>query len=187
MEKIPFNFGKSIGPSSKTPGIYFIECLSTGKWYIGQAKNLRNRWVGHRMKLRKGNHNNAYLQRSFDKYGEEDFYFGVLEFCSKEDLAEREIFWINEKQTMHFQGGYNLLVAGEAYLPNRVPSFSNNSLVKFEFLAPNGEIVSGVNLHDFGRKHGLDPAALGRVLSGKSKSCGGFRSVNPDFHRKRKV
>lgn len=59
-------------------GIYYIKCLSTGNMYIGSSINIRERWQQHVSLLRRGTHHSTYLQNSWNKYGEDNFEFGVL-------------------------------------------------------------------------------------------------------------
>lgn len=44
--------------------------------------------------LRNGKHN-KYFQNAFNKYGENNFLFVILEECDKQDLLIREQFWID--------------------------------------------------------------------------------------------
>jgi len=77
-------------------GIYALICTVTGKRYIGQASNIKKRWVDHLKLLRYGEHRNRYLQRAFTKYGEEGFALVVLERCDVAVLAEREQYWMDK-------------------------------------------------------------------------------------------
>lgn len=85
-------------------GIYAILQLSTGRHYVGSAKSLSLRWNKHLSDLRKNRHHNQKLQRAWNKYGEGDFRFDVIEKCEAEDLVEREQFFIDS--TLPF---FNLL------------------------------------------------------------------------------
>lgn len=60
-------------------GIYQIVNIINGEKYIGSAVNIKKRWNQHLSQLRKGTHGNKYLQRAYDKYGEDAFKFSVLE------------------------------------------------------------------------------------------------------------
>ena len=80
---------------SRTPGIYKITCLANGKIYVGSAVNLRGRRHTHWHRLRKNKHHNKHLQNAWNKYGEEQFVFEVIEFCDKQMLIEREQFFID--------------------------------------------------------------------------------------------
>ena len=82
-------------------GIYIIISLVNRKVYIGQSTNIKLRWLGHKEDLRKNRHPNRYLQNAWNKYGEKNFIFSVLEECLEDKLTEREQYWIN------FYGGIN--------------------------------------------------------------------------------
>lgn len=97
----------------KGPGIYCIENIQTGKKYIGQQVNIRSRWYQHRNELRRGIHCNDYLQKAWNKYGEQNFKFYVLENCSIEELNEKEVEYIEKYNTMDEQFGYNLKSGGQ--------------------------------------------------------------------------
>lgn len=70
----------------KDTGIYQIKSRSTGRLYIGSAVSIRKRWMGHKNSLRSGKHHSRFLSRCWVKYGEDDFEFKALVFCSKKDL-----------------------------------------------------------------------------------------------------
>lgn len=71
-------------------GIYKIESRSRGCIYYGSAKDIHNRWRGHRRDLRQGLHHSRYMQSLFNKYGMDDLVFSVCEQCSAEKLIETE-------------------------------------------------------------------------------------------------
>jgi group I intron endonuclease len=61
--------------------VYKIENLINGKCYIGSTLRPKHiRKYEHFSSLRKGNHYNSYLQKSFNKYGESSFKFTIVEF-----------------------------------------------------------------------------------------------------------
>lgn len=93
-------------------GIYKIENLVNGKIYIGQSKQIRQRWSEHKKELRKNRHKNIYLQRAWNKYGENYFKHEILELCSEEKLDERECYYINLYETFDNDKGYNLTSGG---------------------------------------------------------------------------
>lgn len=51
-------------------GVYSITNKINGKKYIGSSKDIYKRWLQHTCLLNKGTHENVYLQKSWDKYGE---------------------------------------------------------------------------------------------------------------------
>jgi group I intron endonuclease len=72
-------------------GIYKIIHTPSGKYYIGSAINITNRFVRHKSDLRGNKHHCVYLQRLWNKYSEDDFIFGfVEEVLDQSLLIERE-------------------------------------------------------------------------------------------------
>lgn len=66
-------------------GVYFITCEPTGRYYIGSSTDMDARLVRHFRSLRQGTHHNVFLQRVFNKYGEEAFSYKVLKEKTLED------------------------------------------------------------------------------------------------------
>lgn len=88
-------------------GIYKITNLINNRIYIGQSTNIQSRWEEH--KFYSSNEHTA-LQAAFKKYGVSNFSFEVIEECSKEQLDEREIYWIKFYDS--YNNGYNLTKGG---------------------------------------------------------------------------
>lgn len=79
----------------KEIGVYRIVNLVNGHVYIGQTKEgFQRRFWLHRWQLRNGSHDNPYLQNAWDKYGEDNFEFQVLEVLDADKIDDREIYWI---------------------------------------------------------------------------------------------
>lgn len=77
-------------------GIYKITNTVRGLIYIGSAKSLRVRLASHLRALKSGNHDNARLQNSWNKYGPNAFSFSVIEYVTDEHLLlEREQHFID--------------------------------------------------------------------------------------------
>ena len=89
-------------------GIYIIENKVNSKKYIGSAKNITKRWYTHKYTLRVNKHDNSYLQYAWNKYGEENFEFKILEIVSIEDLIVREQFHMDIFKVYERKYGYNL-------------------------------------------------------------------------------
>lgn len=90
-----------------TSGIYRIVCLATGKPYIGSAINLAKRKREHLHYLRKNAHHSITLQRAWDKHGEENFAFEVIELVLPMFLLEREQYWLDTLKPFG-ENGYNI-------------------------------------------------------------------------------
>lgn len=95
-------------------GIYKIENLVNNKVYIGQAINIENRWKGHKKELHNNNHANKHLQNAWNKYGEENFKFEVIEECNENELNEKEIYWITEFGGLNSNTIYNKRAGGNS-------------------------------------------------------------------------
>lgn len=77
--------------------IYQIRNLVNGKVYIGSTdRTFERRRIEHVTELRGGYHDNKYLQKSWNKYGEENFIFSVIDYTDNpEQTHEREKYWID--------------------------------------------------------------------------------------------
>lgn len=71
-------------------GIYKIINKSNGKFYIGSSNNIQLRWNIHKSELRRNTHHNNYLQHAWNKYGEDNFIFEIIEIIPKGKLIESE-------------------------------------------------------------------------------------------------
>lgn len=76
--------------------IYAILNKINNKKYVGSAVNLYRRKNIHLHHLRKNIHHSKYLQRAWNKYGEQNFEFIILELCNKDNLIEKEQFYIDK-------------------------------------------------------------------------------------------
>ena len=92
------------------PLIYAIINTVNGKTYVGKTKciyrrchqylyDFENRSIGHI---------NDYLYHSMVKYGIDAFEMVPLEFVSLNELADRELWWMNHLDTLNHKKGYNL-------------------------------------------------------------------------------
>ena len=96
-------------------GIYAIVNKITGDMYIGQTKvSFETRWQHHVADLKANRHANDYLQKAWNKYGEEAFEFKTIHICDELDiLNDLEIYYIKKYDT--FNNGYNLTSGGDSF------------------------------------------------------------------------
>ena len=94
----------------KICGIYKITNLQNQHCYIGQSRNIINRWKDHQITAHNPDNNcyNYPLYRAFRKYGLENFQFEIIEKCSMDILNEREQYWIK-----HYNPEYNQTIGKE--------------------------------------------------------------------------
>lgn len=84
-------------------GVYYIKNKINNKIYIGSSKDIYTRKSQHYSELRGNYHTNIILQRSWNKYGEDSFEFGILEETTIENRFEIEQKYINK----YYDGGVN--------------------------------------------------------------------------------
>ncbi len=138
-------------------GIYKILNRVTGKFYVGYATDIQNRWYGHKSKLRRNLHPNKYLQHVWNKYGENSFEFIIVEECSRDKLCEREYFHITLCKSTDRTIGYNI-EPGDPQHPIRKPSKKEIQ----NFVNINSKIVKcstcgkEVNYPNFCKYHGIN-------------------------------
>ena len=101
-------------------GIYSITNVVTGDMYIGQTiQDFEKRWKSHISALNRGNHDNEYLQRSWNKYGEDAFKFKAIHYCDELDiLNDLEKYYIKKYDT--YNNGFNMTEGGDYFL-NEIP------------------------------------------------------------------
>lgn len=68
-------------------GIYKIENIVTGDFYIGQSINLKKRKYQHFHELNKNKHINKFLQNSYNKYKRKNFQFSILLYSDQDNLT----------------------------------------------------------------------------------------------------
>lgn len=76
-------------------GIYKIENMNNGKFYIGSSKRVEARWSNHKKDLKQQRHHSVYLQASYNKHGVDNFTFEIIELCEEDKLLEREQFYLD--------------------------------------------------------------------------------------------
>ena len=115
------------------PVIYCIFNKVNEKRYIGSATRGRERWRSHRQLLRNKIHFSSHLQNAWNKYGEENFEFQIVEYIPFENLTteeivrqlnQREEYWIQEYKSNDRTNGYNTRIECDTNLGLKWPEES---------------------------------------------------------------
>lgn len=93
--------------------IYKITNKKTDKIYIGQTnKSPEDRLNEHIMNSENGKM--FYLSKAIRKYGKENFIIETIDYAlNKNDINEKEIYWIKELKANNRLYGYNMTAGGE--------------------------------------------------------------------------
>ena len=110
-------------------GIYTITNTITNHIYVGAASDILKRLNQHLLGLRRNNHDNDYLQNSFNKYKEESFIFETLEECNKKYLYSQEHYWCNMLNTHNKSFGFNFTTID---IGGGFPGFDNEAGITFQ-------------------------------------------------------
>ena len=92
---------------SQKSGIYMLTNAFDGKRYIGQSSNLYQRICGHASSY-KNIKSTQRIVKAIRKYGFDSFTITILDYCEKEKLDEKEIYWIST-----LSPEYNIAIGGK--------------------------------------------------------------------------
>lgn len=89
-------------------GVYLITNKVNNKTYVGSSKDINRRIKTHKRELAEGSHNNRKLQKDYDKYGDENFEYTILEKdVEHEFLTAYEKYWMYKYNSIVMYRGYN--------------------------------------------------------------------------------
>jgi len=154
-------------------GIYKIICINN-KFYIGSSIDIDRRLKEHKRLLKRNKHPNKYLQNCWNKYGEKNFRFEIIETVNDvERLLIREQQWIDKTNCCNRKVGFNISINSSA--PNR-GKFIDLAGQKFGRLTP----VEHIGKDKWGGTLWLCECDCGKeiiilrssLVSGNTKSCG---------------
>jgi group I intron endonuclease len=95
-------------------GIYILKNKLNNKVYIGQSTDIKRRLLAHKNGPFNPK-NNCYtlpIYKAIRYYGLKNFQFKILELCKKNDLNDKEKFWISFYKSNDYMYGYNLTGGG---------------------------------------------------------------------------
>jgi len=158
-------------------GIYKIENIINKKLYVGSSVNIYSRWCVHLDLLRKNKHENQYLQNAFNKYGENNFIFNIIEIVNdKNDLLNKEQYWIDKLKVCDRTIGYNLNpIAGNSLGRNtseqtkeKLKLINNIEIIQ---LSLDGEFIKEwISGHEAARQLNYKSSNINRCVNGFIKT-----------------
>ena len=93
--------------------IYVITNDINGKQYIGKTnQSIEKRFQQHINDSKRNRCEKRPLYAAMNKYGIEHFSIKILEECSTDESADKEIYWINKMKT-YSSNGYNATKGGD--------------------------------------------------------------------------
>jgi hypothetical protein len=182
-------------------GIYIIKNLINEKFYIGSTINLKQRKYDHFKTLINNKHCNRYLQRSYNKYGKENFRFVVLEYViDPEILLKREQWWLDifydKKHCYNINptAGSRLGVKHTEKAKKKMSKAKKGKILGFKYseeIKLKNAISSGakpflvhtkegffigkfINQSECARKLGIDSSYINKCLKNKRRFSGGY-------------
>lgn len=155
------------------PGVYMIKCNSTEKYIIGETGNVKKRLSYHVQNLKGNRHENPYLQKAWNKYGEDKFSYHVLEYCDFFECKIREDYYCKLYDSHNHDKGFNLRATG-LDLKNKT---SQNTIDKIKLSQKNSEKFKNrdVGKGMRGKKHSeetklkMSNSAKGKTASQETK------------------
>ena len=166
--------------------IYKITNKINGKIYVGRHKTYKNEsfdkyWGSGKL-----------IKQAIKKYGIENFTKEIIEECSKDNVAEREMFWIDKLNAR--DGNYNLSAGGPGGDSTTNTTVYNNGermiYVRDGEIVPQG-FVKGIlptihnrnwRLHcsatSKGKPHNITPWNKGKCINDKTVKLNAERARN---------
>jgi group I intron endonuclease len=145
-------------------GIYFIINIKNGKIYVGSTSNFNTRFYNHKRELRLGIHRNSHLQSAWNKYGEINFAFKIIEKCSYINLVEKEQKWLD-------------------IINNLTLTYNHGKLASNPWLGCKHSIESR---HKMSKGQLGNKNCVGRILSDETKEKISKGNLNKDFSEEHK-
>lgn len=175
--------------------IYKIKFKNSHRIYIGSTSNFNKRKTWHTSFLRRNKHSNRFLQRAWNKYGEDDFEISILETLdSTENIETKEKYWIDFYDSGNNKKGFNLAKDPRTGFTNR-NKWTKEQKRKLQkphekahakhyiFYNPENILVKIYNLTKFCKKNNLNYNSMIAVWLDRSPEYKGWKK---SLNRKRK-
>lgn len=176
----------AICPENKQTGIYGIRNKINNHIYVGSATvTFHHRWSHHLADLRNNKHGNNKLQNAWNKYGEENFEFYIIEVVTG---TKEEILEVEQQYLDVFYGQetcYNLspnAVSRKGIMSEK----TKRNLASFRLISPTGEVTAIDSFESFAETYGLRVATVKALYYGHLTSSNGWTPVQDDAWKSRR-
>ena len=138
-------------------GIYKIENKINGKIYIGQSINIERRWSEHCRKSKK-----SLISKAISEFGRQNFSFQILEECKKEELNEKESFYIFKLNSV-VPYGYNVREENNSIYGSIYNSYDKEVLSSIIFDLKN----TSLTFTQIAENYDLNTSTISRINKGE--------------------
>ena len=143
-------------------GIYKIENLINHKKYIGQSVDIKRRWINHKVDSKKEQFSKYPLYKAFKKYGIQNFQFTVIEECSKNQLNQKQKYWISYFDS--YNNGYNQTTGGDGSTNNVIKLTKQNIQEIYDLL-----INTNIPQYQIAKKFSVGEDTISEINQGKTR------------------
>lgn len=173
-------------------GIYKFTNIINNKIYIGSTKNLRKRFNQHINLLKLQKHHSIHFQNSYNKYGENNFIYEIIELCDEKDLLLREQYYLdtllfaqdymNNLNSKFLELSYNInpttssrlgtTQSKESIKKSKMNNPNRIEVYQFNF---NGEFIKEyLSCGDAAIENNISKGAISKCCLDEQEYCGNF-------------
>jgi group I intron endonuclease len=142
---------------TKIAGIYKIVNKINGKYYVGSSKDIcgfpHGRWYQHKIHLRNNLHYNNHLQAAWNKYGEQNFDFVIIEILPSISLLEKEQYYLNISGTDKSKCYNQSFIAGRPEWTEEMKRRRSNQIRGKNNPNYGNQKICGKNNPFYGKRH----------------------------------
>lgn len=159
-------------------GIYKITNTVTKQIYVGQSVHVIRRIKTHLSKLIAGAHPNKHMQASFNKYGAGAFTYNVIERVAKEQLTERETYWVKRYKSINPKYGFNRMLPTDNYTTGLNNTAADKT--KYSFTNLDGTHEPNITIIELVHKYQIsDSSPFHRMVRGELEVVYGWFIKEP--------